>query len=259
MAIVIVCDDNTAGVVGLGAIGSLVAEMALGMGMEVLGYDPGLSVESAWRLSNQVQKMDNLPTLLEKSDYVTLHLPMLESTKYMINEESLKFFRKGARLFNFSREGIIDPVAVEAALDAGVLSHFVADFAYPNLMSHEQVILLPHLGASTAEAEENCAVMAANQIMEYLKNGNVINSVNFPNISLDRTSPYRFTFSNKNVPNMLAQVTSLLANHGINVKGMRNKSQNEIAYNILNLDNPITEEVATEVSNIDGVLSVRIV
>lgn len=248
---------NILGIVGLGAIGSRVADMALGMGMNVLGYDPALSVESAWRLSNKVERIENLPTLLGNSDFITLHLPMLESTKYMINEESLKFIKKGARLLNFSREGVVDPVAVAAALDEGILSKFITDFPHPVLLGKEEAILFPHIGASTREAEENCAVMAANQLMDFVENGNITNSVNFPKLSLERTGEFRLGFANKNIPNMLGQVLPILAANQINVLDMMNKSRGEVAYSLIDVDKEVTDDIVAKIKSIDGIYSVR--
>ncbi|MBU2514405.1 phosphoglycerate dehydrogenase [bacterium] len=249
--------NNTLGIVGLGAIGSKVADMAMSMGMTVIGYDPSITVESAWRLSNQVQRIEDLPTLLAKSDFITLHLPMLESTKYMINDESLQFVKKGARLLNFSREHIVEPNAVVKALDEGILSRFITDFPHPVLMGREDIILMPHIGASTKEAEENCATMAADQLMDFLENGNIVNSVNFPSLVLERSSEYRITFSNKNVPNMLGQVLAILAKNDINVLDMLNKSRGEIAYSILDIDKPIAEDVIESIRMIPNIYAVR--
>ncbi len=248
---------NTLGIVGLGAIGSKVADMAMSMGMEVLGYDPSLSVESAWRLSNKVKKIENLPTLLGKSDFVTLHLPMLESTKYMINSDSLKFVKPGARLLNFSREHIVDPHAIVDALESGSLARFISDFPHPALMGRDDVILMPHIGASTVEAEENCATMAANQLIDFLENGNIVNSVNFPNLVLERSGGHRLGFSNKNVPNMLGQVLPILADNDINVLDMLNKSRGDIAYSLIDVDEEFPEKVIDSIKDIEGVYSVR--
>lgn len=248
---------KTLGVVGLGAIGSLVADIALRMGMEVLGYDPGLSIETAWKLSNKIKKMENLPTLLSNSDFVTLHLPMLESTKYMINSESLAFFKKGAKLMNFSREGIVDPDAVKAALDSGNLGRFVCDFPYHVLIEHPDVITMPHIGASTSEAEENCAVMASNQLIDFLINGNIKNSVNFPNIFLERNGGHRITFTNSNIPNMLNQVLALLAKNHINVLDMVNRSRKDVAYSIIDTEQPTPKEQIEQIAAIEGVHIVR--
>ncbi|MCP4749576.1 MAG: phosphoglycerate dehydrogenase [Proteobacteria bacterium] len=249
---------NTLGIVGLGAIGSKVADMAMSMGMEVLGYDPSITVESAWRLSNLVRRIENLPSLLGNSDFITLHLPMLESTKYMINQESLKFVKKGARLLNFSREGIVDPVAVVEALDNGTLSKFITDFPHPVLMGREDVILMPHIGASTVEAEQNCATMAADQMIDFLENGNITNSVNFPSLVLERSGACRLAFSNKNVPNMLGQVLPILAKNDINVLDMLNKSRGDIAYSLLDIDKEIADDILTEIRAVEGIYGVRI-
>ena len=248
---------NTLGIVGLGAIGSRVAEMALGMGMKVLGYDPALSVESAWRLSNKVERIENLPTLLGKSDFITLHLPMLESTKYTINGESLKFVKKGARLLNFSREGVVDPVAVASALEEGILSKFITDFPHPALMGKEDAILFPHIGSSTLEAEQNCAIMAADQLIDFIENGNIINSVNFPILTLERTGDFRIGFANKNVPNMLGQVLPILAESHINVLDMLNKSRGEVAYSLIDVDKPVSDDIIAKIKSIDGIYTVR--
>lgn len=250
--------NNTLGIVGLGAIGSKVAEMALGMGMHVLGYDPSISVESAWRLPNTVEKIENLPTILSKSDFITLHIPMLESTKYMINDESLQFVKKGSRLLNFSREKVVDPEAVVRALDQGILSKFITDFPHPVLMGRDDVILMPHIGASTKEAEENCATMAADQLIDFLENGNIVNSVNFPYLVLERSSPYRLAFSNKNVPNMLGQVLPILASNHINVQDMLNKSRGDIAYSVIDVDKPINGGALEAIKAIDGVYAVKV-
>jgi D-3-phosphoglycerate dehydrogenase / 2-oxoglutarate reductase len=250
--------NNTLGIVGLGAIGSKVAEMAMSMGMKVLGYDPGITVESAWALPNSVERVENLPTLLGKSDFITLHIPMLESTKYMINDETLQFVKKGARLLNFSREHIVDPQAVVKSLDGGNLARFITDFPHPVLMGREDVILMPHIGASTKEAEENCATMAADQMMDYLENGNIINSVNFPKVVLERSGDHRLVFSNKNVPNMLGQVLPILASNEINVIDMMNKSRGEIAYSILEVDKPVSEEIIGNIKSIEGIYSIRV-
>ncbi|MCP4294738.1 MAG: phosphoglycerate dehydrogenase [Proteobacteria bacterium] len=244
------------GVVGLGAIGSLVAEVALAMEMNVVGFDPGLSVDAAWRLSNKVRSAENLPTLLGKSDFVTLHLPMLETTKYMINEDTLSHFKEGAVLLNFSREGIVDPKAVEKALDSGRLSKFVADFGYVNLISRSDVILMPHLGASTAEAEENCAVMAADQLIDFLENGNIKNSVNFPPVHLERKGEHRLAFSNKNIPNMLGQVLALLAENHVNVLDMINRSRDEMAYSLIEVESEIPENLIEQIGEIEGIYAV---
>ena len=250
--------NNTLGIVGLGAIGSKVAEMAMAMGMNVIGYDPSITVESAWRLPNSVERIDNLPTILGKSDFITLHIPMLESTKYMINDESLQFVKKGGRLLNFSREKVVDPEAVVRALDQGILSRFITDFPHPVLMGREDVILMPHIGASTKEAEENCATMAADQLIDFLENGNIVNSVNFPQLVLERSSEHRLAFSNKNVPNMLGQVLPILAANHLNVLDMLNRSRGDMAYTVLDVDKPIEQSILDQIKSIEGIYSVQV-
>ncbi|NQU64704.1 MAG: phosphoglycerate dehydrogenase [SAR324 cluster bacterium] len=247
---------RTLGIIGLGAIGSIVAEMAVGMGMKVLGYDPGLSVDQAWRLSNKVKRIQDLTTLMAKSDFITLHLPMLESTRYMINQESLQSVKKGARLLNFSREKIVDPHAVVEALNEGKLSRFITDFPHPVLMGREDVILMPHIGASTKEAEENCATMAVDQLIDFLENGNIKNSVNFPNLTMERNGGTRLAFSNKNVPNMLGQVLPILAAHQINVLDMLNRSRGSVAYTLLDVDTEVSDEIINKIKAIDGIFAV---
>ena len=227
---------KTLGIVGLGAIGSMVADMALAMGMKVLGFDPALSIDAAWRLSNAVTRMENLPSLLARSDYVSLHVPAMDATRHMINEDALGSIRKGAILLNFARETIVDPAAVLRALDQGRLSRYVCDFPEPEMLGRGDIIAMPHIGASTEESEENCAVAAANQLIEYLENGNIANSVNFPAGSMARVAgTSRITFSNDNVSGVLGNVLSILAEHQVNVIDMMNKSRADLAYNIIDV------------------------
>lgn len=230
---------KTLGIIGLGAIGSLVAGMAIDLGMKVLGFDPALSVDAAWRLPNQVQKIENISALLANSDYVSLHLPVLESTRNLINADMVSAMKPGMCLLNFSRDEIVDTAAVIAGLDAGQLRNYVSDFPRHKLIGRDDVILMPHIGASTAEAEENCAIMAAEQLKDFLENGNIRNSVNFPPIMLDRVQGAaegtRLAISNKNVPGMLGKILSILAEQNINVVDMINKSRDDIAYNLIDL------------------------
>ncbi len=227
---------KTLGIVGLGAIGSMVADMALAMGMKVLGFDPALSIDAAWRLSNAVTRMENLPSLLARSDYVSLHVPAMDATRHMINEDALGSIKKGAILLNFARETIVDPAAVLRALDQGRLSRYVCDFPEPEMLGRGDIIAMPHIGASTEESEENCAVAAANQLIEYLENGNIANSVNFPAVSMARVAgTSRITFSNDNVSGVLGNVLSILAEHQVNVIDMMNKSRADLAYNIIDV------------------------
>jgi D-3-phosphoglycerate dehydrogenase len=252
---------KTLGVVGLGAIGSMVANMAIDLGMNVLGYDPAISVEAAWRLSHEVQRMESMTSLFARSDYISLHLPMLEATKNMINGEVLASVKSGACLLNFAREGIVDTAAVVASLDLEKkgLRAYIADFPMPELIGREDVILMPHIGASTQEAEDNCAVMAAKQLKDFLVNGNIRNSVNFPTISMERSSAHRLAFSNRNVPKMLGQVLSVLADGNINVVDMINKSRDDVAYNLIDTESPLSDEVIQKISAIDGVIAVRLI
>jgi D-3-phosphoglycerate dehydrogenase len=245
------------GVVGLGAIGSLVARAALDLGMEVLGYDPAISVDAAWRLPSQVRRMENLPSLFARADYVTLHVPLLPETTGMINDESLRLFRPGSVLLNFARQPIVDAGALRAALDDGRVARYVADFPVPGLTNHPSVRLTPHLGASTEEAEENCAVMAAEQLIEFLETGNIRNSVNFPSVNLEPSKGYRLAITNRNVPGMLGQMTSILADSNINVIDMLNKSRDEVAYNLIDVAEEPTSELVEAICAIDSVMNVR--
>jgi len=250
---------RTLGVVGLGAIGSMVAEMALALGMKVLGYDPALSVEAAWRLPSQVEKMENLQSLLSHSDFVTLHVPALKATHHMINAESLQAAKEGLILVNFARDAIVDAQAVVDSLDNGRLSQYICDFPEPCLLAREDVITMPHIGASTSEAEENCAVMAADQLMDYLENGNITNSVNFPAVTMARAGSARITFSNENVSGVLGQVLSVLAEQRVNVLDMMNKSRGNLAYNIIDIETPPAEGLIEAIQSVEHVIGVRVI
>jgi Phosphoglycerate dehydrogenase and related dehydrogenases len=248
---------KTLGVVGLGAIGSMVANMALELGMQVVGYDPAISVEAAWRLSRRVEKIDNLTTLLSRSDFITLHVPAIEATRHLVNAESLKNFKKGAKLLNFAREEIVDTEAVLSALASGELGGYTTDFPTPELIGKDGVLLMPHIGASTKEAEENCAVMAADQLMDFLENGNIKNSVNFPPTAMARNGGYRITFSNNNVPKVLSNVLSILSESNNNVIDLVNKSRDSIAYNIIDVEQEPSAETLAKIAATDGVIRVR--
>ncbi|MFU8813977.1 MAG: phosphoglycerate dehydrogenase [Pseudomonadales bacterium] len=245
------------GVVGLGAIGSLVARAALDLGMEVLGYDPAISVDAAWRLPSQVQRMENLPSLFARADYVTLHVPLLPETEGMINDSSLGMFRPGSVLLNFARQPIVDASALRSALDDGRVARYVADFPVPELISHPQVMLTPHLGASTDEAEENCAVMAADQLVEFLRTGNIRNSVNFPTVILEPAGGCRVAVTNRNVPGVLNQVTAVLAERQINVVDMINKSRGDVAYNLIDVLEPLDQPSIDQIFALEHVMNVR--
>jgi D-3-phosphoglycerate dehydrogenase len=250
---------KTLGVVGLGAIGSLVAEMALTMGMEVMGFDPALSVEAAWRLSSQVRKADTLSALFARCDYISLHLPVLDATRGMINEELLRAVKPNCCLLNFARQEIIDQAALLHALENGQLRKYIADFPTPELIGRPDVILMPHIGASTDEAEDNCAIMAADQLRDFLENGNIRNSVNFPTLQLDRVRGCRLSVANDNVPKILGNVLSILADENINVIDMLNKSRDEIAYNLIDISTQPAQEVLDRMRAIDGVINVRLI
>ena len=250
---------KTLGVVGLGAIGSLVANMALNLGMDVLGYDPALSVEAAWRLPSAVQRMENLATLMGRADFITLHLPMIPATEHLINADMLALVKPGARLLNFAREGVIDTQAVINSLDRQQLGRYICDFPTPALLNRNDVIAMPHIGASTKEAEDNCAMMVANQLKAFLEDGNIVNSVNFPGAVLERNDGVRLTISNTNVPKILSSVLVLLAEANINVVDMLNKSRQDIAYNIIDIDCAPSGELLNQIRDLQGVITVRLI
>jgi D-3-phosphoglycerate dehydrogenase len=250
-------EGKTLGVVGLGAIGAKIANLALGLGMQVIGYDPKLSVEAAWQLSSNVTRADNLNSLLARSDFITLHVPVVPATLGFINDDAFSSIKEGAQLINLARGELVDEESVIAALNSGKISRYIADFPSEALIAHEKTILFPHLGASTVEAEENCAVMGANQLIDFLDNGNIINSVNFPAVSMERTRGYRVTFANDNVPKVLGTVLTLLADLNINVIDIVNKSRDEIAYTIIDIEQEPTAHLLEEISNVEHVFHVR--
>ena len=247
----------TLGVVGLGAIGAMVANMALELGMNVAGYDPAISVESAWRLSSRVQKVDSLQALVGISDFITLHVPAIPQTLRLINEEVLGRCKPGVRLLNFARDEIVDLPAVIAALDSGKLAAYISDFPHPELLGRKNVLLLPHIGASTREAEENCAIMAAEQLKDFLENGNIRNSVNYPDTSMARNGGYRITFCNENIPRVLGTVLSVLADHNLNVIDMVNLSRGDFAYSIIDVEAHDTG-VMRAINEAEGVIRARL-
>lgn len=249
---------KTLGVVGLGAIGSMVANMALELGMHVMGYDPAISVEAAWRLHSSVEKMDSLSALLSRSDYITLHVPAIEATRHLINRETLATFKKGAKLLNFAREEIVETSALLAALDSGHLGGYTADFPAPGLIGKPNVLLTPHIGASTREAEENCAIIAADQLIDFLQNGNIKNSVNFPPTAMARSGGYRLTFSNNNVPKVLSNVLAILSESNNNVIDLVNKSRENVAYNIIDVEQKPSAETIAKIRATEGVIHVRV-
>ncbi len=249
--------QRTLGVVGLGAIGALVADTALKLGMKVIGFDPEITVDAAWRLQSAVRKANTIEDLLKQSDFVTLHVPLLPATRNLIDARRLAAMKAGAVLLNFARDAIVDEDAVAAALAGGRLKTYLCDFPSPRLAAAPGVIALPHLGASTAEAEENCAVMVADQIRDFLDHGNIANAVNFPTVEMARESNWRMAIANANVPNMLGQISTAMAQAGLNIHNMVNKSRGEMAYTLVDVDSPVTAEVIGAIAAIEGVLSVR--
>ncbi len=248
---------RTLGVVGLGAIGVLVANAARALGMKVIGYEPAMTVQAALKLSSDVEHAISVDDLLSKADFVTFHVPLVESTKNMINAERIKLMKKNAIILNFARNGIINDEDVVAALDEGKLYGYACDFPSNLLKDHPRCITLPHLGASTKEAEENCAIMVAEQVREYLESGNITNSVNFPEINLPRNGGFRIAVVNSNVPNMLGQISTDLAEAGLNIIDMLNKSRGDIAVTLLDVDKVPDSATLGRIESIDGVLSVR--
>jgi len=248
---------RTLGVIGLGAIGVEVANVALALGMKVVGFDPKITVRRAWQLSSDVQQVDTLDRLFKKSNAVTLHVPLVEATRHLVNRDRLALMPSGSVLINFARGGVVDNEAVLAALDSGQLHAYVCDFPTPELIAHPKVVAMPHLGASTKEAEENCAIMVAENIKDYLENGNVQNSVNFPEAVMPRADAYRITISNQNVPNMVGQISSSLGQAGLNIEDLLNKSMGDLAYTIVDLDGPVPDETVAALRKIKGVLALR--
>jgi len=248
---------HTLGVIGLGKIGCLVADAAIRLGMHVIGYDPEITVDAAWSLPSQVRKAHSVGEILRSSHFVTVHVPLLPATRGLIGAEALTQIRHGAVLLNFSREGIVDDPAVVAALDAGRLRHYVCDFPGGGINGHQHVIALPHLGASTREAEDNCALMVADQLRDYLEHGNIRNAVNFPDAVVARESNFRVAIANANVPNMLGQISTAMAKANLNIHNMLNKSRGEMAYTIVDVDSPVPQPVVDSIAAIAGVLSVR--
>lgn len=248
---------RTLGVIGLGAIGVKVANAARALGMNVIGYDPTITVQRAWQLEADVEQALSVDDLVSRSDFISFHVPLTDDTRGMINAERLKHLKEGGVLLNFSRNGIVDDEAAVAALDSGQLYAYVCDFPSNLLKDHPRAITLPHIGASTREAEENCAIMVAEEIREWLEDGNVRNSVNFPRINLPRNGGYRMAVVNSNVPNMLGQISTELAQVGLNILDMLNKSRGEVAVTLIDVDRQPPEDTVARVRAIDGVLSVR--
>jgi len=248
---------HTLGVIGLGKVGSLVADTAIKLGMNVMGFDPEITVDAAWSLPAQVKKAHSIEEVLKASDFVTLHVPLVPATRKMINAARIKLVRKGGILLNFSRDGIVDNDAVLEALAAKHLRSYVCDFPAQKLIGHPQVVALPHLGASTGEAEDNCAVMVVDQVRDFLEHGNILNAVNFPDVVMAREAPYRVGIANANVPNMVGQISTAMAKAGLNIHNMLNKSKGEMAYTLLDVDSKVPVKAIEQIGGIEGVLSVR--
>ncbi|MGH8618684.1 MAG: phosphoglycerate dehydrogenase [Burkholderiales bacterium] len=248
---------HTLGILGLGRIGSLVADSAIKLGMQVIGFDPHLTVDAAWGLPSQVRKAHSVEEVLKASDFVTVHVPLADGTRNLINAERLKLMKAGAILLNFARDGIVDDTAVAAALKAKKLRWYVCDFPSQALGGQPGVIALPHLGASTREAEDNCAVMVVDQVRDFLEHGNIVNAVNFPDVAMPRESPWRVCIANANVPNMLGQMSTAMAHAGLNIHNMLNKSKGEMAYTLVDMDSAVPEAAISGLAAIPGVLGVR--
>jgi D-3-phosphoglycerate dehydrogenase len=248
---------RTLGIIGLGAIGSLVADIAIKLGMKVIGFDPEITVDAAWRLPASVRRAHSIEELLKQSDFVTLHVPLLAVTRNLLDANRFAVMKPGAVLLNFARDGIVNEDAAVAALQSQRLKAYLCDFPSPRLLREPRAVALPHLGASTAEAEENCAIMVVDQVREYLENGAIANAVNFPSVEMPRESPFRVAIANANVPNMLGQISTTMANSGLNIHNMVNKSRGEMAYTLVDVDSPVEETVVAALAAIEGVLSVR--
>lgn len=249
---------KTLGVIGLGAIGMLVANAAEGLGMRVVGFDPYITIDSAWSLSKNVEKAISLDNLLNESDYISLHIPLTDSTKGFINKEKFAVMKDGVRIMNFARGGLVNLEDLFEAFDSGKVDTFVTDFPDEVLLKHEKVIGIPHLGASTPESESNCAVMAVNQVQDFLENGNIKNSVNFPNSNMPRNGGNRLIIANKNIPRMVGNITTALADENINIADMLNKNRGDIAYNIIDIDGEISKEQIEKIREIEGIIMVRL-
>lgn len=245
------------GVIGLGAIGGLVADTAIRLGMKVVGYDPDITVDNAWRLPGSVRRAGAIEEVLKLSDFVTLHVPLVEKTRHMIDAKRLALARRGQVLLNFSRDAVVDEAAVLAALGEKRLRAYICDFPSPKLLGHPSVVALPHLGASTEEAEENCAVMVVEQLRDFLEEGTIRNAVNFPSVEMTRESAHRIAIANANVPNMVGQISTTMAQAGLNIHNMVNKSKGEMAYTLVDLDSAVSAEVVQRIAHIPGVLSIR--
>ena len=251
---------KTLGVIGLGAIGAMVANSASDLGMKVIGYDPFISIEAAWSLSRSVRKAETLDTILTQSDYITIHVPQTPETKGLINAERIKAMKNGVRIINLARGGLVVNADIIAGINSGKIACFVTDFTDEDLLNNDKIVCLPHLGASTPEAEENCALMAVRQLKNFLETGAIVNSVNFPKCKIEDPIPVngtRLCISHKNIPNMVGQITTVLAGASLNVAGMVNQNRGDLAYNIIDLDTNVSDEIIDKLQSIEGVIKVR--
>jgi len=250
---------RTLGVIGLGAIGVRVANAARALGMKVIGFDPGITVERAWELSADVQQATSVDEVLVKSDFVTFHVPLIDTTRNLINAERLKFMKDNVVVLNFAREGVVDEAAMVEALNSGKAHAYVSDFPTNATKNHPRCITLPHLGASTAEAEDNCAIMVVDQVRDFLENGNITNSVNFPEVKLPRKGSHRLAIANKNLPDMVGQMSHILGSHKVNIAHMVNESRGDVAYTLIDVEGEVSAEAVDAIRAIDGVLNVRVI
>ncbi|MBN1524421.1 MAG: phosphoglycerate dehydrogenase [Spirochaetales bacterium] len=247
------------GIIGLGAIGSMVANDAITLGMEVVGFDPYISVEAAWGLSRDVKRAKSLDALLSESDYISLHVPLLDTTKHLLSADSFSKMKKEMTILNFARGELVNDKDLAAAIKQGIVKYYVTDFPNDELLALDKVIAIPHLGASTPEAEDNCAVMAVRQMREFLEKGNIVNSVNFPNCEMEMSGTARLILANRNVPNMIGQITTVLADAKINISDMLNRHKNDVAYNIIDVEGIIPEKVIGQLKAIDGIIMARVI
>ncbi len=246
------------GVIGLGAIGVMVANAAHALGMEVVGYDPYISINAAWGLSRHIQHAMSLDEVLQDCDYITIHVPLVESTKHMFNSDAFSKMKKGVRILNFSRDTLVNNEDIIKAIEEGIVSKYVTDFPVEGVMNNENIITIPHLGASTPESEDNCAIMAVKQVKDYLENGNIVNSVNFPVCEMAWSTDCRVAIIHRNIPAMIKQITDIIATEGINIQDMMNKSKGQYAYTIIDTDTKVTEENIRNISKIQDIISIRV-
>jgi D-3-phosphoglycerate dehydrogenase (EC 1.1.1.95) len=249
---------RTLGVIGLGAIGVRVANAAKALGMRVIGFDPGISIERAWELSPEVHQASSVDEVLAKADFVSFHVPLIDATRNLINAERLAFMKENVVVLNFAREGIVDEAAMVAALDAGKAHAYVSDFPSNLTKNHPRCLTFPHLGASTGEAEDNCAIMVADQIKDYLENGNIRNSVNFPEVRMARSGAQRLAIANRNMPDMVGQISHILGQSNVNIERLMNESRKQVAYTLIDLDSPVSDDTLAALRGINGILRIRV-